>query len=222
MSDDAALYELRKTAAQTEMYGEQQWMKHSMDTGVISGHISAGPADNHATPEKRAMRSYSQASTECEHPLAPEHCSSPSLSPRSLASPEIEELRAGLPFEAVFEAERKVQAQEIFEKLQQIVHDTAKVEGALKLVHGTRLWKSSDIGNIDSVLKGVGFHNLPEEDKAEAESLLKDYMALNHHDQPSAQQCASLPLRPLSATEKDTCSSVQLAALTASLELESV
>lgn len=88
------------------------------------------------------------------------------------------------------ESQQRVQAHEVYKKLQQLVHSADKVEEVLELVHGTKLWENSDYEKVDSLSKDSGLLNLHSGGKREDESLLEPYTAFTDEDQLSAQQFA--------------------------------
>lgn len=141
------------------------------DSG-FSGHTPKGSMDSNRIGQN--------GQNDCSnHPFAPELPSK---------CQEIEVVDLPLDHMAVLNAHQQAQAQDIFEKLQQLCDSTQKVEEALKLLHETKLQGSSsstDAEKVDCVLRKAGLDDLPTGDKTEAESLLKQYIALDHQDYPA-------------------------------------
>lgn len=98
-----------------------------------------------------------------------------------------------------WELRQKEQAQDIFGKLNQLAQSAEKVEEALKLVHRTKLWDSSETEKnvkLDGVLENAGLRNLSASDKVEARGLLDLYSKLNHSNGQSTSSESTRVIQP--------------------------
>lgn len=92
----------------------------------------------------------------------------------------------------VSESQQKDQAHEVYKTLRQLVESADKVEEALALVHGTKLWDDSNHDKVDSLLKDSGLLDSHSGGTDEDENPFEPNAALSHQDQLSAQQFATL------------------------------
>lgn len=181
-SDDEVIHELRKAARISDSLFDVELQKeaHSVQVQIATGHGN----DNF-------RKCYSNANDQsiqiCEddHPFAPEHDSTE------------RKVVADVPLghDILIGSDPKFQVQEIYEKLQQLVRSAEKVEEALELVHGTKIWQSSEkvhsssssssseTEEVDSAVKDAEFPYFGTVEEDEAGSLF-----LNQQDQESAQQ----------------------------------
>jgi Ca2+-binding EF-hand superfamily protein len=136
---DSVIHDLRKAARCDVELLNEKWAVPALDP--------RGHENYHVQKDYGNATAQSIQICQGNHPFAPEDDSTDSE-----VVAEVAWDRHTLP---VSESEQKVQVQEIYEKLQQLVHSAEKVEQALELVHGAKLWEISEAEKIDTVFNLV-------------------------------------------------------------------